>query len=145
MKTILIALAAISGNLGIDLDPKETKCIATAIYHEARGEPIMGQAAVGYVINNRVFSERYPDTACGVVYQPWQFSHIKDAKPDYNSDAWKRAVQVAAFTQVGLIEDETEGATMYYSHAVMNNPPKWDFSKLAFVGELQGHSFYSEK
>jgi len=144
MKTILLALAAISSNYHIDLDAKETKCIATAIYHEARGEPIMGQAAIGYVINNRVFSDRYPDTACGVVYQPWQFSHIEDARPDYNSDAWMQAVEVAAFTQVGLIDDQTNGATMYYSHAVMSNPPKWDFSKLNYVGYLGGHKFYKE-
>lgn len=142
MKTILIALAAINANFNIELNPQETKCIATAIYHEARGEPVMGQAAVGYVINNRVFSDRYPDTACGVVYQPWQFSHIETAKPDYNSEAWKQAVEVAAFTQVGLIEDETDGATMYYAHGLVT--PKWDFTKLEFVGELQGHKFYKE-
>ena len=144
MKTIILAIAAISSNLGVELNPKQTECLSTVIYHEARGEPIMGQVAVAHVVLNRVKSSRYPNTICEVVYQPWQFSHIERARPDYNSDAWKRAVKIATHTQAGLVEDETNGATMYYSHAVMNEPPKWDFSKLSYVGKLQGHSFYSE-
>ena len=51
-------------------------CLQLAIYHEARGEPELGQIAVAQVILNRVSSEPFPDTPCGVVYQPRQFSFI---------------------------------------------------------------------
>lgn len=47
----------------------ELDCLATAIYHEARGEPGRGQLLVGRVILNRVASNYYPDTICDVVYQ----------------------------------------------------------------------------
>ena len=47
----------------------ERECLAQAIYHEARGEPEMGQWAVANVILNRVVSKRYPATICGVVFQ----------------------------------------------------------------------------
>ena len=44
-------------------------CLATAIYFEARGEPMVGQVAVAQVIVNRVYDERFPDTVCDVVKQ----------------------------------------------------------------------------
>ena len=42
-------------------------CLATAIYFEARGEPTVGQIAVGQVIMSRVADYRYPDNVCDVV------------------------------------------------------------------------------
>lgn len=142
MKTILFFIALVSSNFHVDLDPKQTQCIATAIYHEARGEPVMGQVAVAYIINNRVHSDRYPDTACEVVYQPHQFTDIKSAKPDKSSKAWRIAAEIAAYSQVGLIDDETTGGTMYYNPRKAS--PSWDFSKLELVGYLNNHAFFRE-
>ena len=51
-------------------------CLSLALYHEARGEPLNGQRAVAEVIMNRVESNRFPDTICGVVMQPNQFSFV---------------------------------------------------------------------
>ena len=48
---------------------KAEKCLADAVYFEARGEPVRGQEAVAQVVMNRVFSGFYPDNVCGVVYQ----------------------------------------------------------------------------
>src|SRR5215475_10421449 len=48
---------------------KSEKCLAEAVYFEARGEAVRGQIAVAQVILNRAFSGKYPDTVCGVVYQ----------------------------------------------------------------------------
>ena len=48
---------------------RELRCMATAIYFEARDEPIRGQLAVAQVIMNRIRSPFYPKTVCGVVYQ----------------------------------------------------------------------------
>lgn len=47
----------------------EKMCMATAIYYEARGEPVAGQVAVGHVIKNRANSDKYPDDVCAVVTQ----------------------------------------------------------------------------
>jgi len=52
-------------------------CLALAIYHEARGEPVQGRYAVASVIMNRVASPRYPNTVCKVVAQRKQFSFIR--------------------------------------------------------------------
>ncbi|HTR13024.1 MAG TPA: cell wall hydrolase [Roseiarcus sp.] len=55
------------------IDPKDNarqmRCLAEAIYFEARSESEEGQAAVAQVVLNRVRSGIYPTTVCGVVYQ----------------------------------------------------------------------------
>ncbi|MEY8840212.1 cell wall hydrolase, partial [Cribrihabitans sp. XS_ASV171] len=48
---------------------EQFRCLAEALYFEARGEPVKGQFAVAEVILNRVESSRYPDTFCGVIRQ----------------------------------------------------------------------------
>ena len=48
---------------------REEKCLSEVIYFEARGEAVRGQIAVAQVVMNRVFSGKYPNTVCGVVYQ----------------------------------------------------------------------------
>ena len=67
---------------------KAEKCLANAIYFEARNEPVRGQIAVAQVVLNRVFSPYYPGDVCGVVYQnahrrlACQFTFACDGIPD---------------------------------------------------------------
>jgi spore germination cell wall hydrolase CwlJ-like protein len=84
-------------------DARELRCLAEAIYFEARGEPERGQLAVGRVIINRAESGRYPDSICGVVYQNahkrnrCQFSFACDGKPETVTDpaSWRTALTAA--------------------------------------------------
>ena len=62
---------------GLATDNGEQDCLASAVYFEARGEPIEGQLAVAEVVLNRAQSGRYPRTVCQVVTQPWQFSFVR--------------------------------------------------------------------
>jgi spore germination cell wall hydrolase CwlJ-like protein len=55
--------------VGVVTSEKEFKCLAEAVYFEARSEPERGQAGVAQVVLNRVRSGVYPSTVCGVVYQ----------------------------------------------------------------------------
>ena len=48
---------------------KERRCLAEAIYYEARSESTTGQMAVAEVVLNRVRHRAYPMTICDVVYQ----------------------------------------------------------------------------
>lgn len=50
--------------------------LANAIYHEARGESRVGQAAVGFVVLNRLRSGKWGDTVRAVVWSPRQFSGL---------------------------------------------------------------------
>jgi len=47
---------------------QEHRCLAEAVYYEARSESKSGQKAVAEVVQNRVNSKHYPNTICGVVY-----------------------------------------------------------------------------
>ncbi len=55
--------------VGTVTSEKEMKCLAEAVYFEARSEPERGQAGVAQVVLNRARSGVYPSTVCGVVYQ----------------------------------------------------------------------------
>ena len=78
---------------------KSEKCLAEAIYFEARGEAVRGQIAVAQVVLNRAFSGKYPETVCGVVYQnkhrhlACQFTFACDNNKDVirEPEMWERA------------------------------------------------------
>src|SRR6185312_988713 len=91
---------------------KAEKCLADAIYFEARGEPIRGQMAVAQVVMNRVFSGRYPNNVCGVVYQnanrhlACQFTFACEGKNLNRIDEpemWSQAKRIAKDTLDGKI------------------------------------------
>ena len=44
-------------------------CLSLNIYHEAKNQSIVGQAAVAEVVMNRVADHRFPNTVCEVVKQ----------------------------------------------------------------------------
>ena len=125
----------------------EQKCLATAIYFEARGESLRGQAAVAQVVLNRVRNPTYPGTVCGVVYQNsnWrnrcQFSFACDGIPDrvLSPAAYKTAEEIAMAVTAGKIFIEEVGSsTHYYAQYVS---PRWarSMEKMKKIGL---HIFY---
>ena len=62
----------------VELTEEDAYTLACLVYHEARGEPFEGQAAVVEVVFNRCLSDAFPDTVEEVVFQKygdvWQFS-----------------------------------------------------------------------
>lgn len=136
-------------------DSDGRKCMAEAMYYEARDQGWRGMLAVGIVIQNRVRDARYPETACGVVRQgkyrngnpvkhKCQFSYYCDGKPERpaEKEAWSRAVDLAALltsTTVGITG--LEGATHY--HATWVQPP-WT-TELVRRTQIGGHIFYAQR
>lgn len=49
-------------------------CLAQTLYFEANGESYEGLQAVAATVFNRMRDDAYPNTVCGVVYQPYQYS-----------------------------------------------------------------------
>lgn len=118
---------------------RELNCLAGAIYFEAKSEPLVGQLAVGRVIVNRSRSGRFPDSYCGVVYQPSQFSFVRgNGMPaiQHDSRGWKNAVAIAQIAHEGTWQSPTEGALYFHSAHVS---PNWRMSKVAKIGN---HVFY---
>lgn len=121
---------------------QEWECLATALYFEARGEPIEGQVAVAEVILNRVDRPNYPRSICGVVNQGGQFSYTFDGQPDtiHEKAAFQRAGKIAAAMLAGAPRGLTQGATHFHTRAVR---PGWAqrFPRTAAIGE---HLFYRQ-
>ena len=57
---------------------QEYDLLAALIQCEAGGESYIGQVAVGNVVMNRMESGKHPDNITGVVYEPGQFSPVRN-------------------------------------------------------------------
>ena len=107
----------------------EQRCLAAAVYFEARGEGTKGQAAVAQVVLNRVKNPTYPNTVCGVVYQndDWrnrcQFSFACDGIKDRITEPyhWRKAQEVAKAVASGEIYLPEVGSSTHY-HATYVKP-----------------------
>jgi spore germination cell wall hydrolase CwlJ-like protein len=124
------------------------KCLADAVYFEARGEPSRGQMAVAQVVMNRVFSGYYPNNVCGVVYQnanrhlACQFTFAcegKDLSRIDELDMWAQAKRIAKDTLDGKIWlSEVGHATHYHAYWVH---PSW-VHEMKKMYKLGVHTFY---
>ena len=128
----------------------EQRCLAQAIYFEARSEPEEGQAAVAQVVLNRAMSGLYPGSVCGVVFQnqerrdACQFSFACDGHPlrMTEADAWANAVRIAhEVTDGSTYVSDIGGSTHYHANYVR---PFWarSLKKMEVIGH---HIFYSLK
>ena len=124
-----------------EVDPKQHKCMALNIYHEARGERWEGQIAVAHVTMNRVRHENWPNTICEVVYQSKQFSwtHMIKDHTATEERAWKEAQVIARDIMIGNTEDPTKGAEFYHANYV--NP--WWAKEYKLTKVIGNHLFYS--
>ena len=123
------------------------RCLANAIYFEARSEPIRGQMAVAQVVVNRAFSGFYPKDICGVVYQnasrhlSCQFTFACDGKSKVITERshWAVANRIARQTLDGQIYVPEVAKSTHYHAAYVR--PNWtrEMRKLVRFGL---HSFY---
>ena len=113
---------------------KQTKCLASVVYHEARGESLHGQIAVAQVVINRKKSGYYPTTACAVAFQKAQFTGLNKIK--YNEESYRVAVNAMN----GDYSDQLKGATHFHT---VNVNPRWARgNKMKRVGRVGSHIFY---
>ena len=148
------------GLIRSDLLDQESRCLAIAIYYEARGEAAEGQIAVAQVILNRVKSRKYPGSICDVVYQNahrrnrCQFSFTCDGQPDIprHAIAWAKAKSLALAisckttctrnphedTPLMQLQEPMRRATHY--HATYASPI-WRH-RLKKSGQIGRHIFY---
>ena len=126
---------------------KSEKCLAEAVYFEARGEAVRGQIAVAQVVMNRTFSGFYPTTVCGVVYQnkhhhlACQFTFACDNIADVvrEPDMWDRAKKIAKAMLDGQIWlPEVGKSTHYHAYWVR---PSW-VSEMKKMYRFGVHTFY---
>ena len=136
------------------IDPEkmssEKRCLAEAVYFEARSEPEAGQAAVAQVVLNRVSSGLYPSSICGVVYQNrhhykgCQFSFACEDKSlrITERDAWMTALRIADEVLAGRTYISDVGRSTHYHASYVR--PRWArrLTKMDVIGR---HVFYRLK
>ena len=144
---ISIAIAAQFG--GADASAaslkQEQHCLALALYWEARGEGRRGMLAVGWTILNRVHSQDFPGTPCGVVRQggeqpPCQFSFWCDGRSDRPRErhSWNRAQVISAELLLKPPPDPTGGSLFFHTVSVR---PSWMRAQTRTV-QIGSHVFY---
>ena len=118
---------------------RELECLAAGIYFESKGEPLLGQLAVGEVIANRARSGRFPSTYCGVLLQRGQFSFVRGKswpRIPKASRSWKTAVAVAKIVDQDLKDSSASDALFFHAKRVR---PGWKMKRVASIGN---HIFY---
>ena len=147
----------------VAITAKQTKvissheCLTANIFFEARGESVEGMKAVAMVTMNRVKSKRYPSSVCSTVFQPWQFSWVKQQKhatiaavfkgdlqkfSKADKQAYEKAVMISALALNNKLKMlHLEQSLWYHADYVK---PKWS-RKLQKVSKIDTHIFYKEK
>jgi N-acetylmuramoyl-L-alanine amidase len=109
----------------------DTSLLARAINGESRGEPYVGQVAVGAVIMNRVRHPEFPNTIAGVVYQPGAFTAVDDGQ--INASLESSPTKAANDALNGW--DPTGGCIYYYNPAKTTNKWIWSRQVVKIIGK----------
>lgn len=116
-------------------------CAAVNTFYEARGEPLIGQAAIVEVVKNRAKHEDYPDSTCGVVKDSAFYGNKKVCQFSWyckrgvvkspvsaNSTAkkikeWHDIVVVTMMVMQGHIKGVVGNSTHFYNNKT--SKPSW--------------------
>lgn len=133
----LAALGLPTGEGGTPQDSSgDVYLLARLISAEARGEPYVGQVAVGAVVLNRVRHPSFPSTVSGVIYQTDAFTCVSDGQ--FNEPIAESAYRAAQDALGGW--DPSGGAIYYFNPATATS--RWIWSRPLIV-TIGNHRFCS--
>ena len=110
--------------------------LARLISAEARGEPYVGQVAVGAVVLNRVKHPSFPSTVSGVIYQTDAFTCVSDGQ--FDQPIAESAYRAAQDALNGW--DPSGGAIYYFNPATATSAWIWSRPLIVTIGN---HRFCS--
>ena len=120
MKNFLLAITAVmmvsttSSNAGaVEYSSRDLECMAKNIYFEARGESERGQIMIAEVTLNRMNNGKFPDTVCGVVYQPSQFNWTDGSQVISEKALYNKVKNVAKAVLEGDVKLSKTGALYF--------------------------------
>lgn len=118
----------------LELTAEERVLVERVVAAEARGESLMGQMAVAQVIRDRCLLGDLQVTE--VVYAKDQFAQPYDGEISSTTEA------AVGFVFEGGHNVFEGPVTHFYAHDLID-APDWT-NEITFVGEIGGHSFYTE-
>lgn len=129
---------------------EERRCLAEAMYYEARGEGTEGELAIAEVVFHRTHVRAYPRSICGVVYEGSQhrngcqfsFTCSGVLHQRRSPGAWAHANLLAARIMSGAVPlgDLTDDATSFHT---VDTLPGWA-DTLERTVQIGNHIFYRE-
>ena len=129
---VLASQAGNTNNSGANgFSSSDVYLLARTIHAEGRGEPYVGQVAIGAVILNRVRSDAFPNTIAGVVYQKHAFTAVSDGQINLTPN--ETAMKAARDAINGW--DPTGGAIYYYNPAVATSAWIFDRQTVTVIGK----------
>ena len=142
-------MLALALTLALATSTNDLQCLTDTVFHEARDQSEKGQYLVYRSIINRVNNKRWPNTICGVVNQPKQYSYTLEHPNILKEKARK---EKATYDRIRLLskswlEIKTkplkgyEGINHYLRCDIIHRVT-WDFSKMTFLGREGDHCFY---
>ena len=129
-----MGISTSSSSSSSSVSQSDLNLLARMISAEARGEPYVGQVAVGAVILNRVRHPSFPNTISGVLYQNGAFSALYDGQ--FNEAVADSAYNAARDALNGW--DPTGGCIYYYNPKTATN--QW-IRTLPIVTTIGNHVF----
>ena len=122
------------GGGGSDAKSGDLYLLARLISAEARGEPYVGQVAVGAVVLNRVEHPSFPNSISGVIYQPGAYSCLDDGQ--FDEPVAESAYRAAQEALNGY--HPSYGAIYYFNPATATS--RWIWSRPLIV-QIGSHRF----
>ena len=120
-------LSALGISSGTSQNSGSVDMLAHLISAEARGEPYIGQVAVGAVVLNRMEHPSFPNTMSGVIFQSGAFTCVTDGQ--WNQPVSDSAYSAARDALNGW--DPSGGAIYYFNPSTATS--KWIWSRPLIV------------
>lgn len=137
----LLALASCGGDSAGFGKPRhsELNCMERAIYFEANRSSRDGMIAVGSVVMNRVASDQFPNTVCGVVGQKNQFAPGVLSRP-IDIGRVPEVRQAALSVLRGERHPHVANAMFFHTHGY-----RFPYDNMHYVLVAGGNAFYEKR
>lgn len=118
---------------------QDRECLERAMFFESARSSRSGLVAVGTVVMNRLVSEKYPETICGIVGQKNQFAPGVMSRA-MNSKALPDVKEAADAVLKGERHPNLKNAMFFHTAGL-----KFPYSNMHYVLVAGGNSFYEKR
>ena len=122
-----------------DYDQTDLYWLSRVISAESRGEPLLGQIAVGNVVLNRVASGQFPNTVKEVVFDR---KYGVQFEPVSNGTIYERPTDSAMLAAKLCLEGAAPVGNSLYFYAPALSAGTWISTSRAYYGTIGCHKFY---
>jgi N-acetylmuramoyl-L-alanine amidase len=120
-------------------DPDALYWLSRIISAESRGEPLLGQIAVGNVVLNRVASPEFPDDIYSVIFDT---NYGVQFEPVSNGTLWQEPAQSAVTAAKLVLEGASVvGESLYFYDPALSQSGWFDANRTYYT-TIGGHRFY---